>query len=297
MKSGLNARWIKELLKETFQEWKKDDVGRWAAALAYFTAVSVAPLIVLLLGLVAAIWGEEAASGQLQGYLTGAMGKANAALFEEIIANAKRPVVGSVAGILSILVLIWGASNVFAQLQAALNIIWDAPPPKKISFLRTIQKRLLSFTMVLTLGFLLLVSLALSTALSAVGEYVFGGGESGLLLRLCNGGLALIVTSVLIASIYKVLPDVKIGWRHVIFGAVLTAALFTLGKLALGWYLGRASTSSAYGAAGSLVVFLLWVQYSAQIFFFGAEFTQVYARRFAPTRLTKTNGSKPQPAT
>jgi membrane protein len=283
MKRSLSAGKLFDLVKETWREWSDDDASRCAAAVAYYTTVSIAPLLVILLALVAAFWGEEAAAGHLKQYFAETVGQGNAAFFEEIIAHAQHPQVASWAGAISLGVLAWGASNVFAQLQCALNTIWDAPDADKIQFRAKIYKRLASVGMVLTLGFLLLVSLALSTLLAALGTYFPPQASiAGLTLGTLHAVLSFVLTAALIATIYKVLPDVKIGWRHVIFGAVLTTALFTIGKIALGWYLGRASTSSAYGAAGSLVVFLLWVNYSAQIFFFGAEFTQVYARRFAP---------------
>ena len=280
MNSSLSIKGLWELLVASAREWNEDNASRCAAALAYYTAVAIAPLVVLMLVLVVAFWDEKMESAQLASYLSDIAGSASADLFREIIASAKRPVLGSWAGILSVLVLAWGASNVFAQLQDALNKIWDAPPPEEIRFTRKVYKRILSFAMVLALGFLLLVSLALSAALEVLGQYFQPlASGSNILLHVINATLSLVVITALIAAIYRVLPDVEIGWRQVILGAVLTAALFSLGKSALGWYLGRASTSSAYGAAGSLVVFLLWVYYSAQIFFFGAEFTQVYARR------------------
>ena len=280
MKAFPGLKRLFSMLTEAAREWHEDNASRCAAALAYYAAVSVAPLIVLVLVWVTAVWGEDAASGRLTTYLNEMMGASQAGIFQEIIARAKQPVLGSWAGIVSLGVLLWGASNVFDQLQAALNQIWDAPPPDRIHFAHKVYKRAMSFVMVAAFGILLLASLALSTGVAALGSRLPSMGlDIGFLQHLMSALISFVAIGALVAAIYNVLPDVAIGWRNVLAGAALTALLLSIGKWALGMYLGHAGTSSAYGAAGSLVMFLLWVYYSAQIFFFGAEFTHVYARR------------------
>jgi membrane protein len=200
---------------------------------------------------------------------------------QAVIESADQPDLAGVAGILSLLTLLWGASNVFVQLQDSLNTIWGVEVKERNQGWQSLlRERFLSFSMILVIGFLLLVSLVLGALISAVGG-VFNGLLPGLewVWQLANFAISFGVTILLFAAIYKVLPDAEFSWRDVWMGATATALLFTVGKWLLGLYLGYQSAASAYGAAGSLVVLLIWIYYSAQIFFFGAEFTQVYARR------------------
>lgn len=266
-----------QIIKTTVKEWSEDEASLLAAALSYYTAISLAPLLVLVVVIVGLFLSQEAAREQILGQLQGAMGSEGAQFLELILENADQPQVASLAGILSFLTLLWGSTNVFSQLQNSLNKIWDVEPKPDRSFWMTIKDRLLSFGMVLGVAFMLLVSFILSAVLSALGSL----GQSWLpgidwIWQLVNFAVSFGVITLLFAAIYKVLPDAEIAWRHVWIGAAVTALLFTVGKTLLGWYL--ANAGSAYGAAGSLIVFLLWVYYSAQILFFGAEFTQVYAR-------------------
>lgn len=266
-----------QIIKTTVKEWSEDEASLLAAALSYYTAISLAPLLVLVVVIVGLFLSQEAAREQLMGQLQGAIGSEGAQFLELILENADQPQVASLAGILSFLTLLWGSTNVFSQLQNSLNKIWDVEPKPDRSFWMTVKDRLLSFGMVLGVAFLLLVSFILSAVLSALGSL----GQSWLpgidwIWQLVNFVVSFGVITLLFAAIYKVLPDAEIAWRHVWIGAAVTALLFTVGKTLLGWYL--ANAGSAYGAAGSLIVFLLWVYYSAQILFFGAEFTQVYAR-------------------
>lgn len=277
-----------QILKETVREWLDDDASQLAAALSYYTAVSIAPLLVLLVVIIGLFLGEELAQSQLLGQLRGAIGPEGARFLETALENADQPTMASIAGILSFLTLIWSATNVFGQLQNSLNLIWNVEDEVGGGLWNTIRARFLSFTLVLGVAFLLLVSLVLSAALTTVIEW--GNGilpGVDWLWQLLNFALSFGVVTLLFAAIYKVLPDVQIAWRTVWLGAAVTALLFTLGKFILSWYL--ANAGSTYGAVGSLVVFLLWVYYSAQILFFGAEFTQVYARHHNP-------GIQPQPA-
>jgi len=276
-----DPRALLDIGKETYHDWSEDKASRLAAALAYYTAFSVAPLLLLAITIAGAVFGREAAQGQVFGQLEGLLGAQAAEAVQTAIANSQSAGGGTISAIIGILTLLWSASNVFAQLQEALNTIWEVAPDPKAGILATIKRRFFSMTMVLGIGFMLLVSLVLSTAVAAVGgifERALPGG--GFLMQLLNFALSFAVVTGLFAAIYKVLPDATIKWSDVWVGAAVTALLFTVGKLLIGLYLGHASIGSTFGAAGSLLVFLVWVYYSAQILFFGAEFTQVYARRY-----------------
>lgn len=272
---------IAELLKETIQEWQDDKASRLAAALAYYTVFSLAPLLIIAIAIAGSIFGPEAARGEIVDQMQGLVGVEGAKVIETAIENANQPNISSAASIISVIVLLFGASGVFAQLQEALNTVWGVQPKPGRLIKGFLQKRLLSFAVVLGIGFLLLVSLILSAVLSAISNYandLLFGVE--FLWSLLNWVLSLTVITLLFAMMYKFLPDVKISWGDVWIGSIITAVLFTIGKSLLGMYLGRGSFASTYGAAGSLVIILAWVYYSAQIIFLGAEFTQVYARKF-----------------
>lgn len=277
----MSPKVIFQLLKEAFQEWQDDKASRLAAALAYYTVFSLAPLLIIAIAIAGAIFGEEAARGELVGQMEGLVGAQGAEVIQTAINNANQPNTGSVASIISIAVLLFGASGVFAQLQDSLNTVWEVQVNPKLGIMGFIRKRILSFGAVLGIGFLLLVSLVISAALAAVSHYMTNLIPGiDFLWQLLNLVVSFIIVTFLFALMYKFLPDVKIKWKDVWVGAAITSFLFALGKYALGLYLGRGSFGSTYGAAGSLVVLLAWIYYSAQILFFGAEFTQVYARRF-----------------
>jgi membrane protein len=272
---------IWNIVHRTFKEWSTDKASRLAAALSYYTAVAVAPLLVLLVTSIGWFYGRDSAQVQLVAQLRGVVGPQGAEVARVVLESADRPDVAGIAGILSLLTLIWGASNVFVELQDSLNTVWGVElKPRKRGIKVFIRERLLSFSMILVIGFLLLVSLILSAIISALGGFL---GEllpgMAFIWEVVNFVLSFVVTVVLFALIYKVLPDAKFAWADVWMGATVTALLFTVGKWLLGLYLANQTLSSAYGAVGSLVVLLIWVYYSAQIFFFGAEFTQIYARR------------------
>ena len=270
-----------KLLKETFQEWQQDKAPLLAAALAYYTVFSITPLLVIAIAIAGAIFGQDAARGEILEQINGLVGEQGAQAIETALANANQPQLGNTASIISIAVLLVGASGVFAQLQEALNTVWNVKAKPNGGIWQFIRKRLLSFGMVLAIGFLLLVSLILSAMLSGISKLEINllPGFTPL-WQLLNLAISFGFISLLFALIYKYLPDVKIRWQDVLVGAIITALLFTLGKFLIGLYLGRGSLGSAYGAAGSLIVFLAWVFYSAQILLFGAEFTQVYARKY-----------------
>ncbi len=275
----MNLPKIWSLLKATYQEWSEDNASRLAAALSYYTAVSIAPLLIIIIAIVGFFYGEQAARGELVAQIQGLVGVEGAKFIQDVIANANKPAAGTIAGLLSIATLLWGSTNVFEQLHSSLNQIWDVEVKKTGGILATLKERFLSFTLVLGVGFLLMVSLVLSAVLTGLSHW-FGQLVPGAewLWQIVNFVISFGVITLLFGLIYKVLPDAKIAWRDVWLGAAVTALLFTIGKFLLGLYLGN--TSSAYGVAGSLVVFLLWVYYSAQILFLGAEFTQVYANQY-----------------
>ena len=256
------------------------NASRLAAALAYYTLLSVAPLAVIAIGVAGLVFGQDAARGQVADRLGAVVGQEAAEGVQSIVANARFPEAGFLSITIGVVVLFLGASGVFGELQASLNAIWDVEPKPGRGLWGTVRDRFFSFSMVLGVAFLLLVSLVVSTALSALGHYFQGalpGGE--IIWQILNFVISLGTVTLLFALLFKVIPDVEIQWRDVWLGALFTAMLFTLGKFGLGLYLGKASVGSPYGAAGSLVVLAVWVYYAAQILLFGAELTQVFAKQ------------------
>jgi membrane protein len=266
------------LLKETGAGWIADKVPRLAAALAFYTILSAAPLLVIALSIVGMIYGRRAVEGQMVEQMRELVGEEGGKAIQSMIASASGPGSG-VAMVIGIVMLLLGASGVFAELQDALNTIWKAPPRQGPGWLGMIRDRFFSVAMVFGVAFLLLVTLVVSAVLSALTKFARLEGI-GVVGQIVDFLVSVIVVTLLFAMIYKVLPDVKIAWGDVWVGAIVTAFLFTVGKLLIGLYLGHASVGSAYGAAGSLVVFVVWVYYSGQILFLGAEFTKEYANRF-----------------
>jgi membrane protein len=269
------------LFKETYTDFVEDKAPRLGAALAYYTAFSLAPLLVIVIAIAAMVFGQEAAQGQIVGTIQGFVGENGARAIQEMIAGASKHGSGITATIIGVITLLFGASGVFGQLQDSLNTIWEVQPKAGRGIWGFIRDRFFSLTMVLGTGFLLLVSLVLTSAISMLGDFLgsrLPGGET--LWQGINLVMSLAITTGIFALIYKYVPDLEIRWRDVIVGALVTGMLFTLGKFLIGLYLGKSTVASAYGAAGSLIVVLLWVYYSAQILFFGAEFTQVYANKY-----------------
>lgn len=270
--------WI-GMIKKTVGVWSDARASTFGASLSYYTLFSIAPLLVIAVAIAGFIFGERAATGQLAEEMQQTVGPQVATTLQDILKNANRPQTGGIAIVISLVILLFGASNVFNELQSALDAIWGVEPAKSGGVLNLIKERFLSFSMVLGVCFLLLVSLIISTVLSALTRFwspeTLPGGTylwQGLNLLISLGVLTL-----LFAMIYKVLPDVHLTWRNVGVGALVTALLFTLGKFLLGLYLGMSSPASAFGAAGSLAVVLVWVYYSAQIVLLGAAFTRVYS--------------------
>jgi len=266
------------LLKQTFNKWSDHNAPRLGAAVAFYTLLSFAPLLVLLAALAALIFSKEAAQNGLIEEARQMIGARGADTVKSLLENAQKPSSGVFASIVAFVTLLFGASGVFTELRAALNTIWDATPKDSSGLMGMLKDKLFSFGMVLSVGFLLLASLIISAGLALIGKY-FGDLvplPAPVLLGI-NFLVSFGVITVLFAFMFKYVPAIHIAWRYVWIGAVGTALLFAIGKLLLGLYLGKASVGSAYGAAGSLVAMIVWVYYSAQIFFFGAEFTRVYA--------------------
>jgi membrane protein len=277
---------LPELLKATFSEWKEDNCARLGAALAFYSVFSLAPLLIIAISIAGLVLGRDAARSGVVEQIRGLVGIEAAGSIEIMVEASQKPATNRVALAVGIIALLMGASGVFGQLQDALNVIWEAPPRRGRTLLRMLQDRFVSFTMVLGSGFLLLVSLVVSAGLAALND---SAGRlvsiDPLLLQVFHVIVSFAVTTLLFAMIFKVLPDVSIGWDEVWIGAAMTSLLFSIGKVLIGLYLGESNLASAYGAAGSLLILLLWTYYSAQILLFGAEFTQVYANRYRPATL------------
>jgi membrane protein len=250
------------------------------AALSYYTVFSLAPLLVIVIAVAGLVFGTDAAQGEITGQLRGLLGDQGAKAVEELLKSANQPSRGLTASIIGGITLIIGATSVFGELQSDLDRVWRAPAAPGLGLWGLVRSRLLSFGMILAIGFLLLVSLVISAALAALGKWwgaLFGGWE--IVLQGLNLVVSLATITVLFALIYKVLPRVKVAWADVWVGAAVTSLLFTIGKFAIGLYLGKSDVTSGYGAAGSVILLLVWVYYSAQIFLLGAEFTWVFAHR------------------
>jgi membrane protein len=291
----LKAGEIWSLVKQAATAWVEDYAPSMGAALAYYTMFSIAPLLLIAIAVAGLVFGQEVASGEVMAQLRGLMGEDGAHAVQGMLEAANEPGKGTLATIVGVVLLVIGATTVFGELQDALDRIWRAPARDKTSGIwGLLRSRLLSFGMILGIGFLLIVSLIFSAALSALGKWmgpVFGGWE--VLAQIVNFVISFAMVSVMFAMIYKIMPRVRIAWHDVWIGAIVTSLLFSIGKSLIGLYIGKSGVTSAFGAAGSLAVLLIWVYYSAQIFLLGAEFTWAYAHRFGSLK----NAPAPAPAT
>jgi membrane protein len=272
--------WV--LTKRSVVAWVDDYASSMGAALAYYTLFAIAPLLIIAIAAAGLVFGQEAARGEVVAQIQGLIGREGAIAVQGLLKSANDPARSLFATMVSIITLLIGATTVFAELQSDLDRIWRVPAPEKANGMWTLLRtHLLSFGLVLGLGFLMLVSLLLSAAIAAFGKWrgvYFEGWET--LLNALNVSISFVITTLLFAMIYKFMPRARIAWRDVWVGAAVTAILFEVGKLLIGLYLGRSSVASGFGAAGSLVVLLVWVYFSAQIFLLGAEFTWVYAHEY-----------------
>jgi membrane protein len=276
-----SAAW--KMLKDTVLAFINDEALSRGAAIAFYTATSIAPVLLIVIAIAGLAFGRDAAQNAIIEQLSGLMGQQTAEVLQTAVASAANKSSGAVATIIGIITLMVTASGVFGEMQTALNVIWKAKP-KGTTVSRLIRARAASLGLVAALGFLLMVSLVVSTVLTAFGNYLdlilpFGK----VILTVLNVVVSLVLISFLFAAIYKVLPDRNLEWGDVVVGAIVTGVMFTIGKTLISWYIGSSAVASSFGAAGALIVLLLWVYYSAQVFLLGAEFTKVYAN---------THGSK-----
>jgi membrane protein len=270
-----------QMIRATFIAWNADKAPRLAAALAFYTMFTLAPLLILVIAIAGLAFGQAAARGQIIGQIQGLVGFASARAAEEFLRQVSTPKSGIIATVFGLATLLLGVWWVFGELQDALNTIWEVAPRPERRMLDVLKVRLVSFTMMLGVGFLLLVSLIIGAALVAFSTFLVGQMPAfAAILALLNFAVSFGVITLLFALIYKIVPDVIIAWGDVWVGAAVTALLYTIGIYLIGVYLGTSSTASAYGAAGSLVIILIWIYYSAQILFLGAEFTKVYAKQY-----------------
>ena len=269
------------LLRAAVTAWIDDYAASMGAALAFYTLFSIAPLLLIVISVAGLVFGADAARGEIFGQLTSVLGDDSAKAVESMLAAVNKPGAGIVGTLVGLAVLVVGATTVFAELQDAMDRIWRAPVRAKGGLWSLLRARLLSLGMVMGIGFLLMVSLVASAGLSALGKW-WGPwfGEQALIAQALNIVVSFLLVTAMFAMIYKIIPRVKIAWRDVWVGAGLTALLFTAGKFLIGLYIGQSGVTSPFGAAGSLVVLLLWVYYSAQIFLLGAEFTWVYSHKY-----------------
>jgi len=296
----LRPKELLTLCKEIAIECSNDNVPRLGASLAFYTLLSLAPLLVVVVAVAAIAFGRQAAEGQLFWQIQGLVGSEGARAIQALLQGAYKPGTGFLATALGILTLVAGASSVVVDLRGSLNTIWHvrvAPDGTTLSSaLRLLRERFYSFALMLGAGFLLLVSLVVNTCLAAMGKFFAGllPAPEGV-LQAATSLVSFVVVTAVFAAIYKLMPDIRLKWSDVTVGASLTALLFTTGKQLIGLYLGRASFVSTYGAAGSLVIVLVWVYYSSQLFFFGAEFTKIYTRNFGSQLAAKLALTPPRP--
>jgi membrane protein len=292
----MNAKGLFSTLKGTFFNWNEHDAPRLGAALAFYTILSLSPLMILVLVVAGLVFDQSIAQTQVLSQVQAMIGAEGARAVGAVLANAHRPTSGVLGTILGLLSLFFGASGVFGELRSALNTIWDVSGANSSGIMSLLRERFFSFGMVLSIGFLLMVSLVVSTILAALGKYFAGFlPVPAALLMVFNFLVSFIGIAILFGLIFRFVPaapSAMLRWQNIWLGALMTALFFTVGKTLIGLYLGKASVGSSYGAAGSVIVLIVWVYYSAQVFFFGAEFTHAYAeKRMASTR----QDTKPAP--
>jgi membrane protein len=282
MKKKLSLKGIWEVLKNSFSGFSDDNVTKLSGSLAYYTVFSLGPLLVVIISLCGIFLGREAVQGKIFSQLDGFVGRDTALQLQEIIKNAFVADEGTLAATIGIITLLIGATTVFGDIQDSINRIWGLKPKPKRGWLKMLQNRFLSFSIIVSLGFLLLVSLGISAIIEALSNRLQAAypDVTVIVFYIINLTLTLVITTSIFAVIFKVLPDADIKWKDVLAGAVATALLFMLGKFAISFYIGKSNVGSTYGAAGSLVILLVWVYYSAIILYFGAEFTKAYAIKY-----------------
>jgi len=275
-------------IKQVIMEFIDDNVLKYSASLAYYTVFSLAPMLIIIISICGWLFGKEAVQGQMYGEIKDLVGSSAALQIQENIKNIHLTKDTPLATIFSIIVLVIGGTGIFGEIQDSLNRIWGLKVKTKKAWWKLILNRLLSFSLILSLGFVLIVSLVLTALIAIIGDRLnhILSGASKIFVPIIDNAISFIITALLFAIIFKVLPDAKIKWKDVSIGAIITAVLFTLGKIGIGYYLGRSNMATIYGAAGSVIIIMLWAYYSSVILYLGAEFTKVYANG---------HGSKIQP--
>ena len=269
------------VIKQVFKEFSADNILKYSASLAYYTVFSIAPLLVVLTSSFGLIFGKEAIQGQIYQQLNMLVGSNAAIQIQDMIKNVHLSGNNFVGTVVSIIILVIGATSIFGEIQDSINKIWGLKIKPRVWW-QLVITRLLSFSLILSLGFIMIVSLILNALLAAFGTFIarFINNYSVYFIQVSDALLSLVVSSFLFSLIYKVLPDAKVKWRDVLFGGLITGIFFTLGKLGIGYYLGKSNITSLYGAAGSIIIFMVWVYYSSIILYLGAEFTKVYALQY-----------------
>ncbi len=291
---------IVSMIKEAAMGWNDDGAASMGAAIAYYTIFSIAPLLIIVMAIAGFFFGAEAVQGQVYGQAQSLLGHDGATALQGLVKGASQPTSGVLATVIGLVLTLLGASGVFAELQGAMDKIWQTPAePKQSGFWFLIRRRILTFGVLLAVAFLLIVSLAFSALVSSLQNlWSAPAGAWALVFEIINFGVSFLLISALFALIFKLLPRATIAWGDVIIGALVTAFLFNIGKFLIGLYIGKSAVTSSFGAAGSLIAMVIWVYYSAQIFLLGTEFTWVYAKRFGSRRqtgkitITKTTRSR-----
>ncbi len=269
-------------LKQVFSEFIEDDVLKYSASLAYYTVFSLAPVLIVIISICGALFGKEAIQGHIFGQIRGLIGSQAAIQVQETIKNIHLTGQSVFATIISVIILLIGATGIFGEVQDSLNKIWGLRLKKRKIWWKIILNRLLSFSLIISIGFVMMVSLLLNALVSAFGNFLarYFSEFSVIFIQITDSVLTFVITTFLFSLMFKVLPDAKIKWKDVFVGGIITAVFFTLGKLAIGYYLGSSNIATIYGAAGSIMIIMVWVYYSSIILYLGAEFTKVYAKLY-----------------
>jgi membrane protein len=282
MQKRVSFKGMVEVFKDSFRGFSDDKIPKLSASLAYYTVFSMAPLLIVIIFLCGLLLRREAVEGQIYAQLAGFMGSDNAAQLQQTIKNASIAGKGGLAAVIGAITLLVGATTVFAEIQDSINFIWGLKPKPKRGWLKMLQNRLLSFSVIVSLGFLLLVSLAISAIIDRFSErlQIYFPDVAVAIFYVINVVVTIAVVTTIFGVIFKVLPDAKIKWKDVLLGAITTAVLFMIGKFGISFYISKSNIGSTYGTAGSLAVLLLWIYYSSIILYFGAEFTKAYAMKY-----------------
>ncbi|MGI8584088.1 MAG: YihY/virulence factor BrkB family protein [Chitinophagaceae bacterium] len=269
-------------LKQVFTEFGEDDILKYSASLAYYTVFSIAPVLIVIISICGKLFGKDAIQGQIYRHIKGLVGNDAAVQIQETIKNIHLTGQSIFATIISVIVLLIGATGIFGEVQDSLNKIWGLRVKTKKTWWKLILDRLLSFSLIISIGFVMMVSLLLNAIVSAFGKFLarYFSDFSVIVVQITDSVLTFVITTFLFSLMFKVLPDAKIKWKDVLVGGVITSVFFTFGKLGIGYYLGSSSIATIYGAAGSIMIIMVWVYYSSIILYLGAEFTKVYAKLY-----------------